>query len=59
MNHCFQGETRLDSISRQTKAHEELLINEKEMKMKKMRRAQLHRVRIQYWKDTAKEVAKK
>ncbi|NOH98233.1 hypothetical protein F0226_15825 [Vibrio sp. 99-70-13A1] len=27
--------------------------------MKKMRRAQLHRVRIQYWKDTAKEVAKK
>ncbi len=23
--------------------------------MKKMRRAQLHRVRIQYWKDTAKE----
>ncbi|EAP94424.1 hypothetical protein CSB62_15925 [Vibrio splendidus] len=27
--------------------------------MKKMRRAQLHRVRIQYWKDTAKEASKK
>jgi len=27
--------------------------------MKKMRRAQLHRVRIQYWKDTSKEASKK
>lgn len=27
--------------------------------MKKMRRAQLHRVRIQYWKDTKDETAKK
>jgi len=27
--------------------------------MKKMRRAQLHRIRIQYWKDTSKEASKK
>ncbi|PIB10841.1 hypothetical protein B853_25512 [Vibrio rotiferianus CAIM 577 = LMG 21460] len=27
--------------------------------MKKMRRAQLHRVRIQYWKDTKTDAAKK
>ncbi len=27
--------------------------------MKKMRRAQLHRVRIQYWKDTKEATAKK
>ncbi|EMR33997.1 hypothetical protein MUQ_25590 [Vibrio harveyi CAIM 1792] len=27
--------------------------------MKKMRKAQLHRVRIQYWKDTKTDASKK
>jgi hypothetical protein len=42
------------------KIAQEEQLNEKEIShMKKMRRAQLHRVRIQYWKDTSKEAAKK
>ncbi|ABU74611.1 hypothetical protein VIBHAR_06727 [Vibrio campbellii ATCC BAA-1116] len=31
----------------------------REIAMKKMRRAQLHRVRIQYWKDTKTDATKK
>ncbi|WP_225310862.1 hypothetical protein [Vibrio fortis] len=40
------------------KAHEEQSNGKDITLMKKMRRAQLHRVRIQYWKDTAKEASK-
>jgi hypothetical protein len=31
----------------------------REIDMKKMRRAQLHRVRIQYWKETKESTAKR